>query len=239
MLASVLTAVLAAMLTSMLTPMLASMLASMSTLVRRGDRLPTLEVDVNSPGILLRLIPQPKLTAYLLNLGLDLLHVVCRVVSLADDGVQVRLPARLVRADTLLEDALRLLDELPVQVDAVRLDAAWRVVLAEDVVRRLTVVIVHLGVVRLALVGELLGPGSIAGLVRALGLEGGSVSVHHSSVFILMSEASQHTRSKHWPRFSASERARSRSRSYSRSASSLSAECKAVNISLSIDCITP
>jgi hypothetical protein len=40
-----------------------------------------------------------------------------------------------------------------VQVDGVGLDAAWGVVLAEDKVRRLPVVLVHFGVMTLALVG--------------------------------------------------------------------------------------
>lgn len=91
--------------------------------------------------------------------------MVRRVVSFADNGVQMRLTRSLVGANALLEDALGLFDKLAVQIDAVRLDTTGCVVLAEDVLGRLSVVVIHLGSVRLALVGELLGGGAIAGLV--------------------------------------------------------------------------
>jgi hypothetical protein len=56
-----------------------------------------------------------------------------------------------------------------VQVNAVLVDAALGVVLAEDEVGGLAVVVVHFGGVALALVGELFGSGAIAvfvGLTR-------------------------------------------------------------------------
>lgn len=140
-------------------------------LLGRGRRIGTaaLEVDVHAAGVLLGRVLEAELPADLLDAGLDLLDVVGRVVALADDDVQVRLAVLLGVADALLEDVLGLLDELAVQVDGVVGDAALRVVLAEDVVRRLLVVLVHLGRVPLALVAQLLGPGAVALLVGLVG----------------------------------------------------------------------
>jgi hypothetical protein len=78
----------------------------------------------------------------------------------------VRLAVGLVGADAFFEDALGLFDELAVEVNAVGIDAAGGVVLAEDKVGCLAVVLVHLAIVRLALVGVLLGPGVVAIVVR-------------------------------------------------------------------------
>lgn len=96
--------------------------------------------------------------------------MVGRVVALADNSVQVRLAPSLIRADALFENALRLFDELAVQVDAVGVDTAGGVVLPEDVVGSLVVVFLHLGIVGLALVGQFLRSGAVAILVRALRL---------------------------------------------------------------------
>ena len=153
-------------------PVLAA--AATSMMLLRRDRLAALQINVYPPGVVLGGVLEAELAAQLLDLGLDLLHVARRVVALADDGVQVRLAAGLVGADALLEDALRLLDEEPVQVDLVAADLAGGVVLAEDVVGRLLVELVHLAVVHLALVGELLGGGAVARVVRLLGLLGGA-----------------------------------------------------------------
>jgi hypothetical protein len=134
--------------------LLASVVTTTAAMVLTGpEGLAALQVDVDPAGILLGAILQAQLAAQLLDLGLELLDVVGRVVALADDGVQVLLAAGLILADPKLEDALGLLDELAVQVDGVGLDAAWGVVLAEDKVRRLPVVLVHLCVMTLALVG--------------------------------------------------------------------------------------
>lgn len=70
--------------------------------------------------------------------------------------------------DALLEDLLRLLDELPVQID--RVGRHVGVVLAEDELRRLSVVLLHLAAVRLALLGQLLGQRAVAILVGLPGL---------------------------------------------------------------------
>lgn len=97
--------------------------------------------------------------------------MVGRVVALADNSVQVRLAPSLIRADALFENALRLFDELAVQVDAVGVDTAGGVVLPEDVVGGLVVVFLHLGIVGLALVGQFLRSGAVAIVVRALRLK--------------------------------------------------------------------
>lgn len=80
------------------------------------------------------------------------------------------LPLRLRGRDTLLQDLLGLLDVLPVQVDGVGVDAARRVVLAEDVRRRLPVVGVCGGAVAFALFGELVRRRAVAGSVGGVGL---------------------------------------------------------------------
>jgi hypothetical protein len=80
------------------------------------------------------------------------------------------LPMRLGVLDPLFQDLLGLLDELTVQIDGVGLDAPVGVVLAEDELRRLSVVLIHLAAVGLALLGELLGGGAIAARVGVLRL---------------------------------------------------------------------
>jgi len=132
---------------------------------RRRRRRPALEVDVDAPRVVLGRALQTQVAAQLLDPRLDLLHVAGTVVALADDGVQVRLAPGLVGPDALLEDARRLVGELAVQVDGVLGHAAGRVVLAEDVLGRLPVVVVHGGRMALALVAERLGLRAVAALV--------------------------------------------------------------------------
>lgn len=148
----------------------------------------------------------------------DLANVPSRVVAPADDSMQMRLTPRLVLPDAPLEELLRLLDVEAVQVDTVTLNAAGRVVGAEDELGRLAVVVVHLAVVSLALVGELLGRGAVAVVVRSVGLERGS------QYRTLRGWDGARTRSKQSLRRSASLCAMSRRRSYSRSVSSSSPE---------------
>lgn len=155
--------------TVMLLLLLSTMVAGVAA-VLRGDSVAALEVDVDAAGVLLGTKLESQLAAQLLDLGLDLLDVARRVMALADDGMQVRLAGGLVGADALLEDALSFLDELAVQIDAVGLYVAGCVVLAEDEVGGLLIVVVHLGIMRLALVGELLRAGAIAVVVRLSGL---------------------------------------------------------------------
>ena len=119
---------------------------------RRRANPPALQININPPVVLLGAIVQPQLLAQPLDARLDLLHASGRVVPLADNDMQVRLPRGLGVADALLEDVLGLLDELAVQVDGVLGDAAGRVVLAEDELGRLFVVLGLLLLVPLAFV---------------------------------------------------------------------------------------
>ena len=84
--------------------------------------------------------------------------------------MKVILPMRLGILDPLFQDLLSLLNELPVQINGVCLDAPVGIVLAEDKLRRLSVILLHLAAVCLSLLGELLGGGAIAARVGLLGL---------------------------------------------------------------------
>jgi hypothetical protein len=121
---------------------------------------------------MLSVVLQAEFAADLLDARLNLLHVVHRVVSLADDHVQVRLAVLLGVADALLEDLLGLFDELAVEIDGVAVDFADGVVFAEDEFGGLLVVLVGFGSVRLALLRQLFRAGAIAALVGLLGLRG-------------------------------------------------------------------
>lgn len=119
---------------------------------RRRSDLATLQVDIDPSFVLLSSIVEAHLTAYLLNAGLDLLHMANTVVSPADDDVQMRLAPRLSIPEPRLEDVLCLLDELPMQIDSIVSNTADGVVLPEDVLRGLLVVGVLRGGVFLAFV---------------------------------------------------------------------------------------
>jgi hypothetical protein len=87
--------------------------------------------------------------------------------------MKVVLSMRLGVLDPFFQDLLGLLDELTVQIDGVGLDAPACIVLAEDKLRRLSVILLHLAAVCLSLLGELLGAGAIAvriGFLRLVGM---------------------------------------------------------------------
>jgi hypothetical protein len=86
------------------------------------------------------------------------------------------LSMRLGILDALFEDFLGLLDKLAVQINRVGLNAPVGIILAEDKLRRLPVVLLHLTAMRLSLLGELFGAGAIAARVRFLRLMGVCVS---------------------------------------------------------------
>ena len=151
-------------------PRLAAIVCAARGHISGSQRLPSLEIYVDAAGIVLGAVPQAQLAAQRLDLGLESLDVAGRVVAFADNGVQVCLAAFLIGADALLEDALGFLHELAMQVDSVAIDLAGRVVLAEDVLGGLPVVVIHPGIVGLALVRELLGGRAISVLVGALRL---------------------------------------------------------------------
>ena len=90
--------------------------------------------------------------------------------------VQMRLPRALRISDPLLEDLLRLLDKLPVQIYRVPVHAAHRIVFPENIVRGLFVVLVHHCAVALAFFGELVRRTAVTAVVGIVGLVGGGVS---------------------------------------------------------------
>lgn len=95
-------------------------------------RITALQVNKNSPRIFLRPILQPKLIAKLLDLGLQLLHMTRRVIALAYNDMKMMLSPGLIRPNSLLNNALRLLYKLSVQVDLIGLDTTGGIVLTED-----------------------------------------------------------------------------------------------------------
>ena len=141
--------------------------------LRRRTSMPALsQIDINATLILLGVVLQSQFPADLFDLGLDLLHVPNAVVAFADDDVQMSL-ARLLRvADALFEDLFGFFDELAVQVDGVRVDAADGVVFAENVLRGLFVQFVCFGGVGFALQREVVGGAAVAALVGLLGAGG-------------------------------------------------------------------
>lgn len=143
------------------------------------------------------------------------------------------LSMRLGVSNALLQNLLRLLDELSMQIDRIGVNASIGVVLAEDELGRLLVVFLHLATVLLALFRQLFGARTIAAGVCVLGLISGLVSTlspmlrdwcgdhDKSNAMLNRGRLGAHTREKHSPRFEASCRARARNRSYSCSASPL------------------
>ena len=93
--------------------------------------------------------------------------------ALCDLHMQMILPMCLSVLDPLFQDLLRLLDELPVEIDRVGRDTSIGVVLAEDELRGLLVVLLHLAAVGLSFLRELLGAGSITARIGVLRLSGG------------------------------------------------------------------
>lgn len=132
--------------------------------------LAALQIDVHTALVLLGGVLQAQLLADLLDARLDLLHVVRRVIALADNDVEMGLASCLRVSDASLENILGLLHKLSVQVNRVIGNAVRSVVSAEDVLGRLFVVLLHFGGVLLALVAQLLGFGAVAVMVGTLGL---------------------------------------------------------------------
>jgi hypothetical protein len=108
--------------------------------LRRSSTMTALpQININPALVLLGIILQSQFPTDGLDPGFDLLHVPDAVVSLADNNVQMPLACLLRVADALLEDFFGFFDELAVQVDRVRVDAAYGVVFAENVFRGLLV----------------------------------------------------------------------------------------------------
>jgi hypothetical protein len=79
--------------------------------------------------------------------------------------MQMRLPVLPRILDPLLQDILRLLDKLSMQVNRVSRHAAFGIVFTKDKLGCLSVVLVHLPAMRLAFLGEFFGQCTIAVLV--------------------------------------------------------------------------
>lgn len=84
--------------------------------------------------------------------------------------MQMILAMRLRVSNALLQNLLRLLDKLAMQIDRIGLDAPVGIVLAENKLGRLLVVFLHLAPVRLAFFGQLFGARAITIVVRFFGL---------------------------------------------------------------------
>lgn len=85
--------------------------------------------------------------------------------------MQSLLPALLCVLNPLLQDPLRLLHKLPVKINCIRIYTPRGVILAEDEIRSLLVIRIHLSGMLLAFLGELVCSGAIAALVRLVGLD--------------------------------------------------------------------
>ena len=93
------------------------------------------------------------------------------VVALAHDDVQMCLTGRFRISYTFLEDVFGFFNVLPVQIDCIRVDAAFGVVLAEDEFRGLLVVPGHIRAMCFAFFGELMGARAVPTVIGLLGLK--------------------------------------------------------------------
>lgn len=140
----------AMLLPAMLLPAVLSWISSATILrmLRRRRHLvhgAALQIDIDPALILLGLVLEAEFAADLLDARFDFLDVVARVVALADDDMEVIFASASGGFDAFFEYVFCFLDEEAVQVDCVVLDAPVGVVLAEDVVARLPVVLLHFG----------------------------------------------------------------------------------------------
>jgi hypothetical protein len=143
-------------LATMLLPAMLSLIraATILRMLRRRRHLmycAALQIDIDPALVLLGLILEPQLAADLLDAGFDFLDMVARVIALADDDMKMVFASAAGGFDAFFEHILCFLHEEAVQVNRVVLNAPVRIVLAEDVVARLPVVLLHFGGVLFAL----------------------------------------------------------------------------------------
>lgn len=86
--------------------------------------------------------------------------------------MQMRLPVLLRIANSRLENVFCLFYKLPVQINRVVRDTPCGIILAEDVIRGLFIVVVHLRRVRFALLRQLVRSSAVAALIRLMRLDG-------------------------------------------------------------------
>ena len=100
------------------------------------------QVDVDSSLILLGMLLEAQLLAQLLHPRLNLLYVASGVIAFAYDDMEMRLAGLFRVSYPLLQDLLRLLYKLPVEVDSVTFNPTKSVVLPENELGSLLVVVV-------------------------------------------------------------------------------------------------
>lgn len=79
--------------------------------------------------------------------------------------MQMRLPILLRISDPLLQNLLRLLYKLPMQINRIVRDSSLRIVLPEDIIRRLLIILIHLRRVLLPFFRQLMRRSTISTLV--------------------------------------------------------------------------
>lgn len=155
--------------------LLAAMLARIAAITGRVWRrwhvvhTSALEVDKHPALVLLGAVLQAQVSAHLLYTWFDLLNVVRAVIAFADNDMQMGLATLTCALDALLQHVLSFFNEQAVQVDGVAVNTALSIVGAEDIVPRLSVVLLHLGGVLLALLRQLVGASTVTGLVGLVG----------------------------------------------------------------------
>jgi hypothetical protein len=137
---------------------------------RHVRRRPTRQIDIYPPLIRFSMILQSLPLAYLLHSGLDFLDVRRTMVPFAHNHVEVCLTGRFCVPDPLFENVFGFLHKLAVQVDRVRCDATFGIVLAKDELGGLFVIFVHGSAMRFAFFGQLVGGGTVATVVGLFGL---------------------------------------------------------------------
>jgi hypothetical protein len=123
----------------------------------------TLQIHKDASLVLLRAVLQAQLLANLLHARFNLLHMILAMISLSNNNVQMSLSLLSRYPDPFLQHIFGFFDEQAVEVDGVASDAALGVVLAENVVARLAIVLVHLCCMLFAFFGEFMGACAVAG----------------------------------------------------------------------------
>ena len=138
------------LLTAMLLTTMLSRIPSTTVLrmLRRRRHLvhgAALQINVDPALVLLSLVLKPQFAADLLDTGFDFLDMVARVIALADDDMKMIFASASGGFDAFFEHVLCFLHEEAVQINCVALDAPVCIILAEDVIARLSVVLLHFG----------------------------------------------------------------------------------------------
>lgn len=128
-----------------------------------------LKVHVNATLVFFSLVLETQLTANLFDPRLDLLHMIPAVVSFANDDMQMILAPTPRRLDTLFKHILSFLDEKTVKIDSIFLNTTICIVLAENVVARLSIVLLHFGGMLFSFFRKLVGACAVTRFVGLMG----------------------------------------------------------------------